>query len=297
MLAIKNDEVLILDQELAAAKNEIAQLKLRIKDKDTAILDLTEERDQFRDAYAHEALQNQSNSARPPVRPEKSEKIPDPPILTDGKAVPGPTFEDWLLRMEDKLAGNADRFPTPELRMVYVKSRCAGRAARHIISRSRSHAMNKYRDAADIFDHLKTLFEDANRVTNAKTKYRRLFMKASDTFQEFLSEFSYLAQESELAESEWKEELYYKLHPGIQRLVIRESNDSSLDFAGFVMACTQTAGRLEIITAQEQRWKNRPQSTSTRSTLHEPSRADARIADNVPHPREPAACLTRLEFD
>jgi hypothetical protein len=154
--------------------------------------------------------------------------------------------------------------------------------------------MYKYRDAADIFDHLKTLFEDANRVANAKAKYRRLFMKASDTFQEFLSEFSYLAQ---LAESEWKEELYYKLHPGIQRLVIRESNDSSLDFAGFVTACTQTAGRLEIITAQEQRWKNRPQSTSTRSTLHEPSRADARIADNVPHPREPAACLTRLEFD
>src|ERR1700744_3249327 len=31
MLAIKNEEVLILDQELAAAKNEIAQLKLRIK--------------------------------------------------------------------------------------------------------------------------------------------------------------------------------------------------------------------------------------------------------------------------
>ena len=74
MLAIKNDEVLILDQELAAAKNEIAQLKLRIKDKDTAILDLTEERDQFRDAYAHEALQNQSNSARPPVRPESDQR-------------------------------------------------------------------------------------------------------------------------------------------------------------------------------------------------------------------------------
>ena len=93
MTAIKNDEVGILDQELAAAKEEIAQLKSRIKDKDTAILNLTEERDQFRDAYAQEALQNQLNPG--PVRREKSEKIPDPPILTDGKA---PTFEDWLLR-------------------------------------------------------------------------------------------------------------------------------------------------------------------------------------------------------
>ena len=105
-----------------------------------------------------EALQNQLNPG--PVRREKSEKIPDPPILTDGKT---PTFEDWLLQMEDKLAGNADRYPTPELRLIYVKSRCGGRAAEHIISRSRSKAMNKYRDAADIFDHLKILFPDANR--------------------------------------------------------------------------------------------------------------------------------------
>jgi hypothetical protein len=34
-------------------------------------------------------------------------------------------------------------------------------------------------------------------------------MKTTDKFQDFLSEFSYLAQESGLAEPEWKEELYY----------------------------------------------------------------------------------------
>jgi hypothetical protein len=45
MTAIKNDEVVILDQELAAAKQEITQLKSKIKDKDTAILNLTGERD------------------------------------------------------------------------------------------------------------------------------------------------------------------------------------------------------------------------------------------------------------
>ncbi|KAN0074262.1 hypothetical protein V8E54_008199 [Elaphomyces granulatus] len=54
MTAIKNGEVFILDQELAAAREEIAQLKSRIKDKDTATL-ITEERGQFRNAYAQEA--------------------------------------------------------------------------------------------------------------------------------------------------------------------------------------------------------------------------------------------------
>ena len=104
-------------------------------------------------------------------------------------------------------------------------------------------------------------------------------MKASDKFEEFLSEFSYLAQESELAESEWKEELYYKLHPDIQRLVIKESNDSLLDFAGFVTACTQYANRLETIILREQRSKNRPQSTitTTRSRFCEPSTVNDRI--------------------
>jgi predicted RNase H-like nuclease (RuvC/YqgF family) len=56
----KERRVVILDHELAAAKNEIAQLKSRIKEKDTAVLDLTEERDQFRDAYAHEAYRTKA---------------------------------------------------------------------------------------------------------------------------------------------------------------------------------------------------------------------------------------------
>lgn len=147
IIATKNDEMRIMDIELADAKEEIAQLKSRIKDKDAAILDLTGERDRFRDAFAQQALQNYDNPGSGPIPPRKSVKIPDPPILTDGKE---PTFEDWLLRMEDKLAANADHYPTPALRLAYVKSRCGGRAADHIISRSRSSAMNKYRDSTDI---------------------------------------------------------------------------------------------------------------------------------------------------
>ena len=41
-----------LDDNLTAASDEIAQLRYRIRDKDIAILDLTEERDRFRDAFA-----------------------------------------------------------------------------------------------------------------------------------------------------------------------------------------------------------------------------------------------------
>jgi hypothetical protein len=238
---------------------EITQLKASIKSKDIAILELTEERDQYRDAFAQQALQYRNCSESSTIQCKKSSKIPDPPILTDGKE---PTFEDWLLRMEDKLSANADHYPTSALRLAYVKSRCGGRASDHIISRSRSDAINKYQDSADIFEHLKTVFLDVNRVLNAKGKYRRLYMKTFDKFQDFLSEFSYLAQESNLAKSEWKEELYYKLHSSIQRLVIKESNDPTIDFSAFAIVCTQTANRLEMISSQEQRFKERSQSQS-----------------------------------
>lgn len=162
-----------------------------------------------------------------------------------------------------------------------MKSRCGGRAAEHLVARSRSDTTNPFSDAADIFEHLKTIFQDPNRVLNAKGKLRRLFMKASDKFYDFLSEFIYLAQESCLAESEWKEELYHKLHVSLQRLVIRESNDSSINFKEFTTICTQTANRLELINLNEQRFRNRAPNpvsgnTSKSAPNGEPARATAR---------------------
>lgn len=109
-----------------------------------------------------------------------------------------------------------------------------------------------------------------------------MYMKASDRFQDFLSQFIYLAQESNLAESEWKEELYYKLHSGIQCLVIRESNDPTLDFLAFVTACTQTANRLEMINSQEQHLKGRAPNTrpNTRMTMNQTNSFGATTASS-----------------
>jgi hypothetical protein len=58
-----------------------------------------------------------------PEKTKKLTKIPDPPILTDGKE---PKFKDWLLRIKDKLATNKDHYPTAALRLAYVKSQYGG---------------------------------------------------------------------------------------------------------------------------------------------------------------------------
>lgn len=83
--------------------------------------------------------------------------------------------------------------------------------------------MNLYTDSKDMLDHLKTIYSDLNCVTTAKYQFRQLYMKASDKFHDFLSEFSYPAAEAGVTEDDWKDELYHKLTTEIQKLCISDS--------------------------------------------------------------------------
>jgi hypothetical protein len=264
--------------ESEAAAEEVAILQETLRNKDNALLTLADERDRYRDAFAEQALHAQTGGSAQnspaPKAPKKSTKIPDPPILTNGK---DPKFEDWLLRIKDKLAANEDHYPTAALRLAYVKSRCGGRAAEHLITRSRDEAPNKYTDAIDILDHLKTIYQDVNRVILAKGRFRSLYMKPADKFQDFLSEFSYLAQESGLSEPEWKEELYHRINADLQRSVMRESTDEGYGFREFSEVCTRMANRLEQISLKEQRGKNQTgQTTSAKTTNRETTHTAAK---------------------
>lgn len=71
--------------------------------------------------------------ASPAPATKKSLKIPSPPMLVDGKE---PRFKDWLLLMNQKLAANADHYNAPQLQMVYVASRCEGKAWKLITLRN-----------------------------------------------------------------------------------------------------------------------------------------------------------------
>jgi hypothetical protein len=66
-----------------------------------------------------------------PKKTKKLTKIPNLPILTNGKE---PKFEDWLLRIKDKLAANKDHYPTATLRLTYIKSQCREQVAEYLIT-------------------------------------------------------------------------------------------------------------------------------------------------------------------
>lgn len=258
---------------LRATEEELKRVMQRETEKSDEVLELNAEKDRYKNALAESVAYQDSSfhrSATPGSRQasvsaeeRRSVNIPDPPVLTDGK---DPKFEDWVLRINDKLAANADHFPTSALRLAYVKSRCGGRAAQHLIARSRADSPNPYRDSPDILSHLRGIFEDVNGSLIARNKFRALSLRSNTPFHEFLSDFTYLAQEGRVNETEWKTELYEKLGPELQRAVIREYLDIAVNYHAFVFACSQLATGLEQIAYKESKSRGGGNSGRQRAT-------------------------------
>lgn len=174
----------------------------------------------------------------------KSAKIPDPLLLTDGKE---PWFEDWLLLMTQKLEANHDHYDSPQLCRAYVASHCDGKARKHIMPWLWSESVNLYEDSVDMLEHLKTIYDDLNWVTTAKNQFWQLYMKATDWFHDFLSEFLYLAAEAGVSDDDLKDELYHWITTKLQELTMAEINSNG-SFRQFTSFCSQTASRLEVMS-------------------------------------------------
>ncbi|KAJ5260704.1 hypothetical protein N7505_009054 [Penicillium chrysogenum] len=134
--------------------------------------------------------------------------MPDAPMLNDRKEV---RFETWETVIRQKLEVNADYYPLPIHRKLYIQSRCEGKAQLHIAPRISSDASLPYVDAEDIILHLKTVFANPNRCVEAYTVYHKLKIKPKDSFTDFLTEFMQLAEEAVVVAENRKRDLYSKL--------------------------------------------------------------------------------------
>lgn len=75
-----------------------------------------------------------------------------------------------------------------------------------------------------MIEHLKTIYEDLNQITTMKNQFQQLYMKNTDHFYNFLSEFLYLAAEAGVSDNDLKNELYHHLTIKLQELTITEIN-------------------------------------------------------------------------
>jgi hypothetical protein len=187
------------------------------------------------------------SSGTPAAESRGSAKLADPPLLDDGREV---QYEAWETQMKLKMAANADHFPTPSMRIAYVSSRCTGEAYKHLAARLRTGASMPYHDDCDVFEHLREVFGDPNRLENAQTEYHELRMKANEKYQTFVSRFLYLADEAEIPKINRKRDLWRKLPKSLQTQVIAELHRKEGTFVEFNTLVSQTADSLDTINRQ-----------------------------------------------
>ncbi|KAJ5142511.1 uncharacterized protein N7515_001298 [Penicillium bovifimosum] len=198
-------EVLTLRKDNEALRRELAEA---VSDQEEAIAHRDIARRQ-RDELAYQLLSMQRTGHGTPNMgslTQKSTKMPDAPILNlnDGKEV---RFETWETVIRQKPEANSDHHPLPVHRLLYVQSRCEGKAQLHIAPRMHAGASNPYLDAEDMISHLRSVFQNRNRESEALAQYQKLSMKPKDSFTDFLAEFMQLAEEAGVMEKARKRDL------------------------------------------------------------------------------------------
>ena len=93
--------------------------------------------------------------------------------------------------MDRKLDVNEDYYPTSILEVAYILLRLGGKAASFTINRSRRGAKRHYTSTDDLFNYLKSAYEDTNRRPSTKLQYDNLSI-GSMSFRNFYAEFSRL---------------------------------------------------------------------------------------------------------
>ena len=111
--------------------------------------------------------------------------------------------------MIQKLEANHDYYGSPQLSHAYVASHYDGKAHKHITPQLWSKSVNLYKDSVDMLEHLKTIYNNLNWVTTVKNQFQQLYIKMTDWFHDFLSEFLYLAAEAGVSNNDLKDELYH----------------------------------------------------------------------------------------
>ncbi len=105
------------------------------------------------------------------------------------------TWNNWRIKMNDKLQTNVDHFDNENICIIYVISRLENDAAEHIFARHQHDALHSYILINELFEHLKEIYDDQNKNWKCHCKYNAL-RQANKLFNifyfNFMKLFSYL---------------------------------------------------------------------------------------------------------
>ena len=136
------------------------------------------------------------------TRAARSARFPDPPLLSDGKAV---TFEQWRDGLEDKLRANRDWYgghtaqDTEGNIISYMRTRTEGDANLTLATIIRTLRQNgEPLDHQYLIDRLEKGYGDPHKELNARRDFQKLYCRSSADFARFQNDFFRLAQERRL---------------------------------------------------------------------------------------------------
>lgn len=169
----------------------------------------------------------QSTPSTVSMHHQRSIKIPDPPMFTDGKEI---DWDTWVAAMRSKLTANDDHFSTESLRIAYVQSRITKPASAYIAPRLRPDSLKPFLAASEIFNTLANIYGDPDREHTARAEFNRL-TQGNKEFSAFWAEFQRLMVEIDATENRLIWEFRRKLSFELQQGVARERPTNIFDFA------------------------------------------------------------------
>jgi hypothetical protein len=185
-------------------------------------------------------------------RHERSAKLADPPVFHNQKEKDTLGFEAWIRQVKNKLAVNADHFPTTQAAQTYIEARLGGVAADNLQPYLRDISALQITTAEELVRHLEQEYRDPNQARHARDAYEALRMKPSDNYLRFKNEFVRLAGECGEARSSWKDQFKRRLTTTLQSNLAMAFCDPAIDFERFVQIGAEVANTLDTAFKDKQ---------------------------------------------
>jgi hypothetical protein len=102
----------------------------------------------------------------------KSAKVSDPlKFSNDPTDKECPAFKDWIIQVENKMAGNADWFPTETSKIIHIGGLLKGKAFSLCAVRLKQGNAMYPKSLQELYDYLVELFGDPDREQNARDAF------------------------------------------------------------------------------------------------------------------------------
>ena len=95
-----------------------------------------------------------------------------------------------------------------------------------------------YQTVEELYAHLNELYADPNKVKNACTVFKKLYIKGDQTFQSFYADFLHLVTNGNITLADLKDELNNKLQWKLQETVVVYYNNPNVNLTTFAQHYT-----------------------------------------------------------